>query len=141
MRSARCKTGLGIIEAIKTLNTGLEQDTGLHLAVRVGIHTGLVVVGEMSGAGRQENLALGDTPNIAARLQGLAQPDTVVISDRTARLVAGYFTRYPSLALSPQRHKQKTLETLLAILLEQAARHPTMLIVEDLHWVDPTTVE
>ena len=49
--------------------------------------------------------------------------------------------RYPPLALSPQRHKQKTLETLLAILLEQAARHPTLLIVEDLHWVDPTTIE
>ncbi len=49
--------------------------------------------------------------------------------------------RYPPLSLSPQRHKQKTLETLLAILLEQAAEHPTLLIVEDLHWVDPTTVE
>src|SRR5262249_812777 len=45
------------------------------------------------------------------------------------------------LALSPQRHKQKTLETLLAILLEQAATHSTLLIVEDLHWVDPTTIE
>jgi predicted ATPase len=49
--------------------------------------------------------------------------------------------RYPLLPLSPQRHKQKTLETLLAILLEHAAEHPTLLIVEDLHWVDPTTVE
>jgi class 3 adenylate cyclase/predicted ATPase len=299
------QTGLGIIEAIKTLNRGLEQDKGLRLAVRVGIHTGLVVVGEIGGAGRQEQLALGETPNIAARLQGLAQPDTVVISDRTARLVEGYFTyqslgaqeikgvaqplqvyrvlhasaaqsrldvaatreltplvgrasevvllqerwaqvkdgmghvvvlsgeagigksrlvqvlkahlagevytrwecrcspyyqhtalypiidllqralrwqpedtaeerlakleqmlgqyqvpleetmplfaallsvplpddRYPPLFLSPQRHKQKTLETLLTMLLEQAAEHPTLLIVEDLHWVDPTTVE
>ena len=49
--------------------------------------------------------------------------------------------RYPPLSLSPQRHKQKTLETLLAILLEHAAVHPTLLIMEDLHWVDPTTVE
>jgi predicted ATPase len=49
--------------------------------------------------------------------------------------------RYPPLSLSPQRHKQKTLETLLAILREQAAVHPTLLIVEDLHWVDPTTIE
>ncbi len=299
------QTGLGIVEAMGTLNTGLEQAQGLRLAVRVGIHTGLVVVGEIGGAGRQEQLALGETPNIAARLQGLAQPDTVVISDRTAHLVEGYFTcqplgaqelkglaqplqvyrvlhasaaqtrldvaatrgltplvgrasevallqerwaqvkdgmghvvvlsgeagigksrlvqvlkehvageahtrwecrcspyyqhtalypiidllqralrwqpedspeekltkleqmlrqyrlpleetmpfcaallsvplpedRYPPLSLSPQRHKQKTLETLLAILLEQAAEHPTLLIVEDLHWVDPTTVE
>ena len=311
------QTGLGVVEAIGTLNTALEQAQGLRLAVRVGIHTGLVVVGEIGGVGRQEGpsgpaptqsrqqLALGETPNIAARLQGLAQPDTVIISDRTARLVEGYFTcqplgaqelkgvaqplqvyrvlhasaaqtrldvaaargltplvgrasevallqerwaqvkdgighvvvlsgeagigksrlvqvlkehaagemhtrwecrclpyyqhtalyslidllqralrwqpedaaeeklakleqtlrqyrlpleetmpllaallsvplpddRYPPLSLSPQRHKQKTLETLLAILLEQAAAHPTLLIMEDLHWVDPTTVE
>ena len=60
--------------------------------MRLGIHTGLVVVGEMGGGGRQEQLALGDTPNMAARLQGLAAPDTVVISAATWRLVQGYFT-------------------------------------------------
>jgi class 3 adenylate cyclase/predicted ATPase len=299
------QTGLGVVEALGTMNTGLEQAPGLRLAVRVGIHTGLVVVGAIGTEGRQEQLALGETPNIAARLQGLAQPDTVVISDRTARLVEGYFTcqplgahelkglaqplqvyrvlhasaaqtrldvaathgltplvgrasevallqerwaqvkdgmghvvvlsgeagigksrlvqvlkehvageahtrwecrcspyyqhtalypiidllqrvlrwqpadspeekltkleqtlcqyrlsleetmpfwaallstplpedRYPPLSLSPQRHKQKTLESLLAILLEEATERPTLLIVEDLHWVDPTTVE
>src|SRR5437867_1498515 len=57
------------------------------LQVRIGIHTGLVVVGEIGGGGRHEQLALGETPNIAARLQGLAAPDTVVISAVTARLV------------------------------------------------------
>jgi tRNA A37 threonylcarbamoyladenosine biosynthesis protein TsaE len=50
-----------------------------------------VVVGEVGGGNRQEHLALGDTPNIAARLQGLAAPNTVVISEATARLVHGYF--------------------------------------------------
>jgi len=45
----------------------------------------------MGGGGRQEQLALGETPNIAARLQGLAAPDTIVISETTARLVEGYF--------------------------------------------------
>ena len=68
---------------------------GVRLAIRVGIHTGLVVVGEMGGGGRQEQLALGDTPNIAARLQGLAAPDTVVISAATAHLVQGYFICQP----------------------------------------------
>ena len=58
--------------------------------MRVGIHTGLVVVGEMGSGGRHERLALGDTPNLAARLQGLAAPDTVVISAATWRLVEGY---------------------------------------------------
>lgn len=51
--------------------------------------TGQVVVGEMGGGGRHERLALGETPNIAARLQNLARPDTVVISGATARLVEG----------------------------------------------------
>jgi hypothetical protein len=81
-----------MLAAMGTLNTRLAQDKGVRLAVRLGIHTGLVVVGEMGSGGRHEHLALGDTPNLAVRLQGLAAPDTVVISDATARLVQGYFT-------------------------------------------------
>src|SRR5439155_25813491 len=65
--------------------------TGITLAVRLGIHTGLVVIGAMGDQGRHEHLALGETPNIAARIQGLAQPNTVAISDATYRLVQGYF--------------------------------------------------
>jgi class 3 adenylate cyclase len=57
------------------------------LQVRIGIHTGPVVVGQMGGGGRHEQLALGETPNIAARLEGLAEPNTIVISAATARLV------------------------------------------------------
>jgi class 3 adenylate cyclase len=95
-------TGLGILEAMATLNARLVPDKGFRLAVRVGIHTGLVVVGEIGGAGRQEQLALGDTPNMAARLQGLATPDTVVISDATWRLVQGYFAGHD---LGPQTLK------------------------------------
>ena len=49
--------------------------------------------------------------------------------------------RYPALHLSPQRQRQKTLETLVAILLEHAERHPVLFILEDLHWADPTTLE
>jgi class 3 adenylate cyclase len=86
------RTGLGMVAAIGQLNGHLQQDRGIELAVRVGIHTGVVVVGEMGGSGRQEQLALGDTPNIAARLQGLAAPDTVVLSAATRRLVEAYFT-------------------------------------------------
>ena len=86
------RTGLGIVEAMATLNSSLGQRPGVRLAVRVGIHTGIVVVGEMGSGERQEQLALGETPNIAARLQGLAAPDTVVISAVTQRLIQGYFT-------------------------------------------------
>ncbi len=59
--------------------------------VRLGIHTGLVVVGEMGSRAKRERLALGETPNIAARVQGLAEPDSVVVSAATQRLVAGLF--------------------------------------------------
>ena len=85
------RTGLGILGAVETLNTSLKPAKGITLAVRLGIHTGLVVVGAMGGAGRQEQLALGETPNIAARIQGLAAPDSVVMSATTYRLIQGYF--------------------------------------------------
>jgi class 3 adenylate cyclase/predicted ATPase len=299
------RTGLGMLEAMGTLNTRLEQDKGIRLAIRVGIHTGLVVIGEMGGGGHQEQLALGETPNVASRLQGLAEPNTVVMSEATYRLIEGYFTvadlglhtlkgvaepqqvyrvlgesgaqsrlevaatrgltplvgresevtlllerwaqakdgqgqvvllsgeggigksrliqvlkeyvtgelhtrwecrsspyyqntalypitdlfqrtlqwqhdetpdeklekleqtlnqyrlpleeavslfapllslpipedRYPPLAMSPQRQRQKTLEAIVAILLEQAEQQPVLFILEDLHWTDPTTLE
>src|SRR5262245_30510458 len=97
------RTGLGMVQALATLNHRLAQEglrpaptqsrqQGVRLAVRVGIHTGLVIVGEVGGGSRQEQLALGETPNLAARLQGLAAPDTAVVSAATFRLVRGYFT-------------------------------------------------
>jgi class 3 adenylate cyclase len=299
------RTGLGILAAMGDLNQDLQQAKGILLALRMGIHTGLVVIGEMGSTGRQEQLALGETPNLAARLQGLAEPNTVVISDATSRLVQGYFecqelgehtlrgvadpvalyhvlgasgvhsrldvaqtrgltplvgreqevgllverweqvkaghghvilltgdagigksrlvqmlkdhvadephmrwecrsaeyyqntalfplvelfqrllgfetqetpdakleklehalsqyrvpveesvplfapllalphpeNRYPLLTLSPQRQRQKTLESIVAILLELAERQPVLFILEDLHWTDPTTLE
>ena len=85
------RTGLGILDAMGDLNTRLKREKAIFLAIRLGIHTGLVVVGAMGGAGRQEQLALGEVPNLAARLQGLAEPNTVVISEATYRLVQGYF--------------------------------------------------
>src|SRR5216683_215714 len=85
------RTGLGILAAMGDLNKGLQQTQGIQLALRLGIHTGLVVIGAMGGAGRQEQLALGETPNIAARIQGLAAPNTMAVSEATYRLVQGYF--------------------------------------------------
>jgi class 3 adenylate cyclase len=299
------RTGLGMLVAMGDLNSRLQQDKGMQLGIRIGVHTGLVVVGAMGGGRRQEQLALGETPNVAARIQGLAAPDAIVISETTYRLIQGYFecqdlgvqtlrgvaeplhvyrvlqesgargrldvavtrgltplvgresevtlllerweqakdghgqvvlltgdagigksrlvqmlkehiaqephtrwecrsaeyyqntalfplielfqrilrfaaheppdeklgklehalsqyrlpleesvplfapllalpvpeNRYPLLNLSPQRQRQKTLETIVAILLELAEQHPILLIVEDLHWTDPTTLE
>ena len=89
------RAGLGMIEALGQLTTRLEQERGVHLAARLGIHTGLVVVGEVGGGTRQEQLALGETPNVAARLQGLAAPNTLVISAATFQLLGGFFACQP----------------------------------------------
>ena len=89
------RAGLGMIEALGQLNTRLAQERGVQLAVRLGIHTGLVVVGEVGGGTRQEQLALGETPNLAARLQGLAAPNTLVISAATLQLLGGFFACQP----------------------------------------------
>lgn len=88
------RTGLGIIEAIGKLNSQLQTEKNIRLAVRLGIHTGIVVAGDIRGeAGeRLESMAvMGETPNLAARLQGLAEPDTLVISAMTYRLIQGFF--------------------------------------------------
>lgn len=85
-------TGQGIIDAITTtLNTRLEAEKGIRLAVRIGIHTGSVVVGEMCNPDRCEQLATGENVNIAARIQGIAAPNSVVISETTAHLVKDAF--------------------------------------------------
>src|SRR5206468_4819510 len=77
------RAGLGMLEAVGQLTTRLEREWGVQLAVRLGVHTGLVVVGDVGGGTRQEQLALGETPNLAARLQGIAAPNTLVISAAT----------------------------------------------------------
>ena len=86
------RAGLGIVQEMDLLNQRLEKEKGIRLGVRLGIHTGMVVIGEVGGGARKEQLALGDTPNLAARVQGEADPDTVAISDTTYRLVEGLFS-------------------------------------------------
>jgi predicted ATPase/class 3 adenylate cyclase len=84
--------GLAIVNALGPVNdTHLEPRYGVRVAVRIGLHTGMAVIGEMGGGDRHEHLAMGDTPNIASRLQELAAPDTVAISAMTARLLHDAF--------------------------------------------------
>jgi predicted ATPase/class 3 adenylate cyclase len=85
------RAGLGMVEALGELNARLAVDHGIQLAVRVGIHTGLVVVGAMGTGDRREPLALGETPNVAARLQNLAPPNRIVISASVRQQVGGAF--------------------------------------------------
>ena len=84
--------GLGILDGLQKLNQRLQAERGVTLAARLGIHTGLVVVGEMGGRGRQEQLAVGETPNVASRLQALAAPNSLVVSAATHRLAHTFFT-------------------------------------------------
>jgi len=77
--------GLRILEAIALLNGRL--DPVRRLSLRIGIHTGPAVTGDFGSGTTQEHLALGSTPNVAARLQGIADPDTVVVSGDTHELV------------------------------------------------------
>jgi class 3 adenylate cyclase/predicted ATPase len=88
-RAIRC--GLEILSELERLNELQSQFPGINLEVRIGIHTGLVVVGEISRDKKYGRLALGNTPNIAARLQALADPNSIIISDVTHRLVNKYF--------------------------------------------------
>ena len=95
--------GLGIVEGIAALNRQLGNSHGVELSVRLGVHTGLVVAGEMGGgATREADAIVGETPNVAARLEALAAPNSVAISAATQRLVEGLFECDD---LGPQRLK------------------------------------
>ncbi len=89
-RAARA--GLEIIEVVRGLDADLGRQKNIALAIRVGIATGLVVVGDLIGEGAAEEMAVvGATPNLAARLQSIAQPNTVVIARGTRQLLAAGF--------------------------------------------------
>jgi class 3 adenylate cyclase len=80
------RAGLELISALSRLKTRASLQT------RIGIATGLVVVGDLIGSGEaQERRIVGETPNLAARLQGIAEPNTVVIADDTRRLLGNLF--------------------------------------------------
>jgi class 3 adenylate cyclase len=82
------RAGLTLVEAVSKLAT----PAGAPLQVRVGIATGLVVVGDIIGTGAaQEQAVVGETPNLAARLQSLAEPGAVVLSSSTRMLTGGLF--------------------------------------------------
>ena len=80
------RAGLGMVAAITALKSSVPLQT------RIGIATGLVVVGDLIGSGEaQERGIVGETPNLAARLQGLAEPSMVVIAEGTRRLLGNLF--------------------------------------------------
>ena len=95
------RAGLDIVDAVAQARDAGE---GVALKVRVGIATGLVVVGEIVGEGQaQEQAVVGETPNLAARLQALAEPGSVVVAESTRRLLGGAFELEGAGAAGAQR--------------------------------------
>lgn len=83
---------LALLDSIRESNEAETSDSKPELAVRIGIATGLVVVGDLIGEGAsQESPVIGETPNIAARLQNLASPNTIVIAHSTHQLTGHAF--------------------------------------------------
>ena len=97
------RAGLAIVEAAPKMETARRR--ALH--VRVGIATGIVVVGDLLGSGEaQERGVVGDTPNLAARLQGIAVPDSVVIAEGTRKLLGDLFELSRSRSAEPQGRRR-----------------------------------
>lgn len=85
-------SGLGMIDAIAAIDWTARFGLGSRVAVRIGIATGVVVAGDLIGKdAAAEEAIVGETPNLAARLQSLAEPNTLLIGERTRRLIAGRF--------------------------------------------------
>jgi class 3 adenylate cyclase len=162
------RAGLDLVAAMTSLKTHTALQT------RVGIATGLVVVGDLIGSGAsQEQAIVGKTPNLAARLQGVAEPNSVVIAEGTRRLLGnlfefedlgaknlkgiagpvrawaalrassaeGRFEALHTMGLTAQQRRQRTLEVLTTQVVRLASRQPVLMIFEDAHWTDPTSLE
>src|SRR5215472_10652088 len=86
------RAGLDIVEAMAELNAAIARPPGVELAVRIGIATGPVIVGDQIGEGTaSETAVVGETPNLAARLQALAQPNQIVVSAATRAMLGDHF--------------------------------------------------
>jgi class 3 adenylate cyclase len=86
------RAGLDIVAAMTDLNAAISRPPGVELAVRIGIATGPVIVGDQIGEGTaSETAVVGETPNLAARLQALAQPNQILISAITRAMLGDHF--------------------------------------------------
>jgi predicted ATPase/class 3 adenylate cyclase len=85
------RAGLGMLDAVRLAD--FHTSSGIHVPidVRIGIHTGLVLIDQIGSEAQRVMDIVGETPNIAARLQGLAEPNSLLISNSTYKLVAGFF--------------------------------------------------
>ena len=85
------RTALGILDRLNKVNARLRETYDVALAVRIGVHAGLVLLSDLGGRFIRDQFALGETLNIAARLQALAAPNQILVSGAIRSLVRGYF--------------------------------------------------
>ncbi len=114
-------TGLGIVEAMTELSLSIRARYGIDLAVRVGIHTGSGVVGDVGGGSKREQLLIGRAPNVAARLQGKAQPDEVVVSSVTHGLTEQFFI-FESLGKHALKGLSESMEVYRVVASQRLSR-------------------
>jgi Adenylate and Guanylate cyclase catalytic domain len=84
-----CRAALSILQRVKVAGPGLEAKQGVRPHLRIGLNTGAAVVGKVQEGAEAQVTVLGDTVNFASRLQALAEPDSVYMSEATHRLVQG----------------------------------------------------
>jgi predicted ATPase/class 3 adenylate cyclase len=110
---------LAIQEALRDFSKELEAQRGFGLQMRIGLNTGLVVVGKIGDDLRMDYTAVGDTTNVAARMQQLARPGSVVVSEATHKLIEGFFD---TLDLGEQQVKRHTLVRAFEVLRPRSRR-------------------
>jgi predicted ATPase/class 3 adenylate cyclase len=115
------RSGLAILEEMSRISGKLEQERGIPpVRMRIGIHTGPVVVGTLGNDLRVEFNAVGDTVNLASRMEGLAEPGTILVTEETFRLVEGLFS-FECQGEKKIKGKEKAVKT-YRVLTTQASR-------------------
>ena len=110
---------LAIQEAMHAYSEHRQRDKNIEFRLRIGVNTGLVVVGRIGDNLRMDYTAQGDTTNLAARLQALAEPGTVLVSEPTYRLTQGFFTFRP---LGSRQIKGRASATVFEVTGRQPGR-------------------
>jgi class 3 adenylate cyclase len=120
---------LEVLESVRRYSVDLERQGAMGVEVRIGINTGQAAVSAL-GPGTRPNVALGDTTNVAARLQAIAEPGSIVVGDETARALSGRFG-LESLGDVPVRGRRAPVRAWrLSGTLDQAAPAPTQSLLD-----------
>jgi class 3 adenylate cyclase/pimeloyl-ACP methyl ester carboxylesterase len=115
-----CRAAIDIIANLRTLAAKWQSRVGRQVAGRIGLNSGPVVVGTVGNDLRMDYTAIGDTINVASRIQAHGKPDEIHLSDSTRRLIA---SRFETAELGHETFKGKTEETVVFRLAREVPRH------------------